>query len=195
MFQKFELWKTTVYVIDDFLIDEDIITQLKEESFIDTTIQGQNEYGFTYAQKHLFEKVKQVAITYCAENEIDFNSLALNDVQKGCLYKYDEKMVHNHLYEPHHDMVEQGFVTAIYYVDSAYTDDKWIGGELAIYKHLTFADYPNNTINILPKANRLIVFPGFLHHRVKPYFGDTPRTSLLFGWRVNESTNREPLWI
>jgi hypothetical protein len=195
MFQKFDLWKTSIYVIDDFLDDKNVIDELKKEAFIETTIEGQDEYSLTNAQNFLFEKVRQVAITYCAENDIDFDSLALNDIQKGCLYKYDQNMIHNHLYEPHHDMVEQGFVTAIYYVDSAYTDDKWIGGELAIYKHLTFADYPNNTINILPKANRLIVFPGFLHHRVKPYFGDTPRTSLLFGWRVNESTNREPLWI
>jgi hypothetical protein len=174
---------------------QSIITNLKEESFIDTTIAGQNQCDLTIAQKFLFNCVNQTIITYCIENNIDYTSLSLNDIQKGCLYKYDESMVYNHLYEPHHDIAEQGYITAIYYVASAYSDNNWVGGELAIYKHMTFADYPSNTINILPKENRLIVFPGFLHHRVKPYFGDTPRTSLLFGWRVNESSDKKPLWI
>ena len=195
MFQKFDLWKTSIYVMDNFLDNQSIIDGLKEEAFIDTTIAGQNSLGLTNSQSFLFNHVRQTVITYCADNDIDFNSLALNDIQKGCLYKYDESMVHNHLYEPHHDIAEQGYVTAIYYVDSAYSENKWVGGELAIYKHMTFADYPKNTINILPKQNRLIVFPGFLHHRVKPYFGDIPRTSLVFGWRVNESSDKIPLWI
>lgn len=195
MFQKFDLWKTSIYVLDNFLDNNDIITELKQEAFIDTTIAGQNTHGLTNAQSFLFERVKHMVITYCAENDIDFNSLALNDIQKGCLYKYDETTVHNHLYEPHHDIAEQGYVTAIYYVDSDYSEDKWVGGELAIYKHMTFADYPRNTINILPKQNRLIVFPGFNIHRVKPYFGNKPRTSLVFGWRVNESSDKRPIWI
>jgi len=195
MFNKFDLWKTSLYVLDNFLSDKQVIHNLKQEAFINTTIQGQNEYNLTDSQKILYDQVRQIGITYCAENDIDFNSLRLNDIQKGCLYKYDETMVHNHLYEPHHDMVEQGYITAIYYIDSAYQEDRWVGGELAIYKHLTFADYPHNTINILPKQNRLIMFPGFLHHRVKPYFGETPRTSMVFGWRVFEPSDLTPQWI
>ena len=195
MFNKFELWKTSIYVLDDFLSDKATIEELKKDSFITTTIQGQNEYDLNDSQKTLFEQVKLTIITYCAENNIDYSSLKINDIQKGCLYKYDETMVHNHLYEPHHDIAEQGYITAIYYIDSSYNSDQWVGGELAIYKHLTFADYPKNTINILPKSNRLIVFPGFLHHRVKPYFGEKPRTSMVFGWRVFEPTDTSPIWI
>jgi len=184
-----------VYVLDNFLSDRNAIDSLKQEAFIKTTIQGQNQFSLTSPQQVLFDQVKQTIVTYCADNDIDFNSLRLNDIQKGCLYKYDQTMVHNHLYEPHHDIAEQGYITAIYYIDSAYQEDKWVGGELAIYKHLTFADYPKNTLNILPKSNRLIVFPGFLHHRVKPYFGETPRTSMVFGWRVHEPSDLKPIWI
>ena len=195
MFNKFELWKTSLYVLDNFLSDTEVIHNLKQEAFINTTVQGQNEYNLTESQTVLFEQVRQIIITYCIENDIDYNFLKFQNLQKGCLYKYDQSMVHNHLYEPHHDMVEQSYITAIYYIDSAYQEDKWVGGELAIYKELTFANYPNNTINVLPKQNRLIVFPGFLHHRVKPYFGETPRTSMVFGWRVSETSNLIPQWI
>ena len=127
--------------------------------------------------------------------KIFFNNLELNDMQKGCLYKYDSTMVGNHLYEPHHDIGEKGFLTAIYYINSDYTEDNWVGGELTIYKQLTFADYPENSINILPKQNRLIVFPGYMIHRVKPYFGDNPRTSMVIGWAVKDGVQTPAMII
>ena len=38
----------------------------------------------------------------------------------------------------------------------------------------------------------LIIFPGFLTHRVKPYFGEKPRTSLVLGWKVKDQPRNNP---
>lgn len=194
-YQKFNLWTSAIHVVDNFVTSKSLYEELKVESLISKTIEGQDTHRMTTAQDELCKLVSMVVMNYCLENNIDYNNLDLNDLQKGCLYKYDQSKVGNHLYEPHHDIAEGGYVTAIYYVDSSYTEGVWVGGELTIYKHLTFADYPQNSINILPKQNRLIVFPGYCVHRVKPYFGDKPRTSLVFGWSVKDGKNEEPLII
>lgn len=185
----------TINVFDDFLTDKELINQLKEESKIDTTIKGQDTFNFTPCQKEFHKIANATLINYCLSNNIDYNNLELSNFQKGRLKKYDKSSVTNHLYEPHHDQVEGAFISAIYYIESDYTLDKWVGGELSIYKNLTFAEYPNNTINIEPIPNRLIMFPGFLVHRVKPYFGDNPRTSLVLGWEVKDQPKTEPIWI
>lgn len=194
-YQKFNLWATDVHVIDNFVENTKVYNQLKDESLIEKTIEGQDTYSMTSAQDELCKLVSMVVMNYCLENNIDYDNLNLNDLQKGCLYKYDQSKVGNHLYEPHHDIAEGSYITAIYYIDSSYEADKWVGGELTIYKHLTFADYPQNSINILPKQNRLIIFPGFCVHRVKPYFGDIPRTSLVFGWSVKDGQPGKPLIV
>ncbi len=185
----------TINVFDDFLTDKELINQLKEESKIDTTIKGQDTFNFTPCQKEFHKIANATLINYCLSNNIDYNNIELSNFQKGRLKKYDKSSVTNHLYEPHHDQVEGAFISAIYYIESDYTPEKWVGGELSIYKNLTFAEYPNNTINIEPIPNRLIMFPGFLVHRVKPYFGDNPRTSLVLGWEVKDQPKTEPIWI
>ena len=182
------LWASNIQVIDNFVEDYTLYNTLKEESLISKTVEGQSKNDLTNAQKEIYSMTSAAVINYCVECQIDYNSLRFANLQKGFLYKYDESMVSNHLYEPHHDIAEQSYVTAIYYIDSSYKEKEWCGGELTIYKHLTFVDYPENIINILPKPNRLIIFPGFLTHRVKPYFGDKPRSSLVFGWSVKDKT-------
>ena len=180
------LWSSNITIIDNFVQDESLIQILKDESLINKTVQGQNKEGLSSAQIQIKQMVSTSVINYCAVNEIEYNLLKFGNLQRGCLTKYDESMVSNHLYEPHHDIAEGAYITALYQVDSAYEEGKWCGGELTIYKHMSFVDYPENIVNILPKPNRLIIFPGFLTHRVKPYFGDKPRTSLVFGWSVDE---------
>jgi hypothetical protein len=194
-YQRFNLWTSSIHIVDNFVTSPELYNQLCKESMISKTIEGQDTHSLTVAQAELSKLVTAVVMNYCLENDVDYDNLNLNDLQKGCLYKYDQSKVGNHLYEPHHDMAEGGFITAIYYVDSSYVEGQWVGGELTIYKHLTFADYPQNSINILPKQNRLIIFPGFCVHRVKPYFGDKPRTSLVFGWAVKDGKNDEPLIV
>lgn len=189
------LWAVNLQVVDNFVEDEHLYSCLKEEGMIAKTVEGQNKVGMTESQKRVHAMVTGAVINYCIEYGIDYNSLKFSNLQKGCLYKYEQSMVSNHLYEPHHDIAEGSFVTAIYYVDSSYNETEWCGGELTLYKHMTFVDYPENIVNILPKQNRLIIFPGFVTHRVKPYFGDTPRTSLVFGWSVEHPTNKTVLTI
>jgi Rps23 Pro-64 3,4-dihydroxylase Tpa1-like proline 4-hydroxylase len=189
------LWSSNIQIIDNFVEDNTLCDTLKRESLISKTVEGQNNSNLSDAQKEIYFMVNITFINYCIKCQIDYNTLKLSNLQKGCLYKYDESMVSNHLYEPHHDMVEQSYITAIYYVDSSYKEKEWCGGELTIYKHLTFVDYPENIINVLPKPNRLIIFPGFLTHRVKPYFGDKPRSSLVFGWRVENKTSNTVITI
>lgn len=188
------LWTSNIQVIDNFIEDQALYSSIKNEQSISNTVEGQNKNKLTDAQSQVHHMVTLAVINYCAENHIDFNLLNFGNLQRGCLRKYDESMVSNHLYEPHHDIAEAAYITAIYYIDSSYKEDGWCGGELTIYKHLTFVDYPQNIVNILPKQNRLIIFPGFLTHRVKPYFGDVPRTSLVFGWKA-DNTSGEALTI
>lgn len=190
-----ELWSTNVTIIDDFVQDEGLVNTLKQEALIPKTVEGQNKQSLSLAQMQVKAMVNTAVINYCIQNDIEYSNLEFGNLQRGCLYKYDESMVSNHLYEPHHDMVEGAYITALYYVDSAWSEDKWVGGELCLYKQLTFADYPENIVNILPKPNRLIIFPGFVTHRVKPYFGETPRTSLVFGWSVDEPKRVEAITV
>jgi len=185
----------TIEIIDDVVQDEILIENLKKESIIATTIKGQDTFNLTEPQKKIYNILNTLIVNYCAKNNIDFNNLKLTNFQKGSLQKYDQSKVCNHLYEPHHDMVESSFITAIYYIDSDYNEKTWVGGELTIYKNLTFAEYPNNTVNILPKQNRLIIFPGFLTHRVKPYFGNKPRTSIVLGLAVKDAEEILPIII
>ena len=183
----------TIEIVDNFLEDKKLIDDLKEESKIPTTIQGQDTSNFTKSQEQFLDIVNRVIVNYCHENDIEYTNLKFSNLQKGNLEKYDQSKVSNHLYEPHHDMVESSYLTAIYYISSDYSPTNWIGGELSIYKSLTFAEYPHNTVNILPKQNRLIIFPGFLVHRVKPYFGNNPRTSLVLGWKIKDQPKVLPI--
>ena len=182
----------TIEILDNFLLDKILIDQLKKESDIVSTIQGQDNFNLTSSQQLFLLSAKKIVVNYCYQNNIDFNNLEMSNFQKGNLHKYEQTKVSNHLYEPHNDMVEGSFITAIYYIDSDYNEEIWTGGELTVYKNLTFAEYQNNAVNILPKQNRLIIFPGFLTHRVKPYFGEKPRTSLVLGWKVKDQPRNNP---
>lgn len=195
MLNKFNLWSSSIYVIDNYIEDNSLIETLKKESIISNTIEGQNKDNLSSAQEDIIQRVKISIISYCADNGIDFNSLKHNNTVKGSLNKYDETMVSNHLYEPHNDMAEGSYVTVVYYIDSSYDENNWCGGELTLYKHLTYVDFPQNIINILPKQNRLVIFPGFTTHRVKPYFGNKPRTTLVFGWSVDEPSEHKVITI
>jgi hypothetical protein len=195
MLQKIENFSNSICIYDEFIENKNLIKKLKAESKIKDTIAGQDIFNFTPAQKEFHDLINPIVLLYCIENNIDIGVIELNNFQKGMLKKYDQSMVTNHLYEPHHDIAEGGYITALYYVDSDYSEEKWVGGELAIYEKLSFVDYPGNTINILPKPNRLILFPGFYVHRVKPYFGKNPRTSIVMGWGVKDSVKEKCIMI
>lgn len=195
MIHQLNLWSTPVTIIDNFVSDWTVLSQLQAESLIESTIEGQDTFNLSTAQKTLLNMVNAILADYCLKNEIDYQNLKLSNLQKGFLYRYDQSSVTQHLYEPHHDMVEQSIISALYYINSDYDGINWCGGELCLYRELTFADYPKNVLNILPKPNRLVIFPGFTVHRVKPYFGINPRTSLVFGWSVIDGPQSQPLIV
>lgn len=186
------LWNINAKVVDDCFNEsqhtllKDYITQSRSQSVEDFTRNFQPHMAL----------INSIVCTYCMDNDIDPDTVELSNILHTCLPAYDQSQVAEHLYEPHHDMVEQSLITVIYYVDSDYTEHgAWVGGELALYKNLTFAEYPANTVNILPKSNRLVLFPGFVTHRVKPYFGKNPRRSILFGFRLCDKPSGSPRFI
>lgn len=88
------------------------------------------------------------------------------------------------------------FWSAVYYVDDGYagSPDRRLGGELELedprspminmeapdLRFRAAADAPPSTLETLvrPAAGRLLMFPGWLRHAVKPYFGEGTRISV-----------------
>ena len=95
----------TIEIVDNFLEDKKLIDDLKEESKITNTIEGQDTHNFTEPQKKFYELINKVIVNYCFENDVEYGNLKFSNLQKGNLHKYDQSKVSNHLYEPHHDMV------------------------------------------------------------------------------------------
>jgi Rps23 Pro-64 3,4-dihydroxylase Tpa1-like proline 4-hydroxylase len=185
---NYTLWKTNLVVEDNFFHTDSHRKFINYNSEQLNTIQGQDETSFAQQFPIELQLIDALVTTYAIDMGIDPLNLELANVQFGKLTAYTQDHVANHLYEPHHDMVERSIISAIYYIDSDYTETgAWVGGELTIYNELTFASYPNNTVNILPKPNRLIIFPGFLTHRVKPYFGLNPRRTVVMGWKIKDT--------
>ncbi len=187
------IWKTELIIEDNFFPrqqHEELINLNVEATGV---VKGMDHTWFQAQFPLQYTMINAMAIEYATCIGADFNNLELSNVQFGFTISYKEKHVHSHLYEPHHDLVEQSYVSAIYYIDSSFTETgDWVGGELCIYNNLTYAEYPNNAVNIRPVSNRLILFPGFLVHRVKPYFGDKPRRTIVFGWKVLDQPTDQP---
>ena len=202
MVHQLKLWPVPITVVDDFVSDQQLLEELKSETAnvdsvagLNATIQNLDENTLTSAQEKITSLVTSMVVNYCAENSIDYNNLKFSNFVKSYVYRYSEDSVNNNSYEPHHDMVEQNLITVCFYLDSAWDGITWCGGELTVYREMTFATYPANIINILPKPNRLVIFPGFIDHRVKPYFGSTPRIALVFAWSVIDTAPTVPLTI
>ena len=202
MVHQLKLWPVPITIVDDFVSDQQLLADLKSETAtvdsvagLNATIQNLDEHKLTKAQEKISSLVTSMVVNYCAENSIDYNNLKFSNFVKSYVYSYGEDSVNNNSYEPHHDMVEQNYLTVCFYLDSAWDGKIWCGGELTIYRELTFATYPANIVNVLPKPNRLVIFPGFVNHRVKPYFGSTPRVAFVFAWSVRDATPTVPLTI
>lgn len=202
MIQSYNFWAVPVTVVDDVVNDQALLQELKagpavvkSVDALNATIQSIDLERMTPAQETIVGMVSNLVFAHCTNNNIDFNNLEFSNFVKSYVYEYNEKSVSNNSYEPHHDMVEGNYITACFYLDSAWDGINWCGGELALYRELTFATYPSNVINIEPRPNRLAIFPGFIPHRVKPYFGVKPRTTLVFAWSVIDAFKSVPTII
>lgn len=114
---------------------------------------------------------------YLVGTPYDANDFSLDTLQLHSVPTYNKQMASEYILEPHTDTSSGGFFAVMYYIDLDMTTE-YVGGELALYSNLNPVDYPHNVIHITPVPNRLVIFPGGLIHRVKPYFGKTPRYSL-----------------
>lgn len=202
MIQHLKLWPVPVTVVDDFVDDTALLVELRSEPGATTSVKGLNATirnvdieHMTPSEQKIMSLVSSVVAAHCIENDIDFGNIEFSNFVKSYVYEYNELSISNYSYEPHHDMVERNYITACFYLDSAWDGVNWCGGELALYKEMTFSTYPSNTINIVPKPNRLAIFPGFMPHRVKPYFGKKPRTTLVFAWSLPDAFNHQPTII
>ena len=202
MIQTHKLWSVPVTVVDDFVADPVLLDQLKSDPAVtqqvdalNATIKSMDINSLSPVEQQIAGLVSNMVYAHCVENNIDFDNLQFSNFVKSYVYEYNQQSVHNNSYEPHHDMVEGNYITACFYLDSSWDSGNWCGGELALYREMTFATYPSNVVNIVPKPNRLAIFPGYVPHRVKPYFGKKPRTTLVFAWSVIDAFKGEPTVI
>lgn len=117
---------------------------------------------------------------YCVESGLDIELFELGNIQCHSVPKYNKKMSHEHIMEPHHDLGEGAYVAMVYYVDfdEDETEEHFVGGELTLYNELSSMEYPEGIIHIQPKENKVSFFPARVVHRVKPYFGNKPRITI-----------------
>lgn len=197
MEKKLSLWSTEIRVYDNFLTDQNVIDEIKANAEIkDYFVTTERKQSMNPALQTLLDQATMAVMAYCYEIGIEYTDLKFNNMQRNYMRTYDENTVNTYLYEPHDDIAEGGFITCLYYIDSDYKEDgPWVGGELCIHNHLTFAYYHKNVININPKPNRFVIFPGYKTHRVKPYFGKTPRAAVTMGWTVERIPKEEPITI
>jgi len=115
---------------------------------------------------------------YCEACGIDY-AMDIVNLQATWVENYNETSHHEFVHEPHHDLSEGGYLVAVYYVCTDVNSlTRFVGGDLAIYKALTYSEYPEGMVHVRAIPNRLVVFPAMLYHRIKPYFGRSPRIAL-----------------
>jgi len=186
-----------ILLVEDDVFDSALITEIS--NYITENFKSHNDVYLSLDTREfkLLDKIlptlNALLYNYCEAKGVDADRLSLRNFQMASLKAYCKELMNENLYEPHDDIAEKFFVAAIVYIDSEYTDDNWTGGELSLYKNTTYLDYPNNITNIKPLPNRVVFFPGYYVHRVKPYFGKDPRQTLVFGWEIDDQWSSRPL--
>lgn len=191
-----------VDIHNDFVLVEDNVFDKETIDNVDNWLQSTfHNYPDTYKSidkedfpyyNKIWPMVRNQLYHYCALHNEDIDRVELCNFQLSSLPYYNKDMATENFYEPHDDIAERYWAVTIIYGSSEYTDENWVGGELAIYKNTTYLNYPNNIINIKPYRNRMIMFPGYYMHRIKPYFGTKPRQGLVYGWEIHPDWNSKP---
>jgi len=186
-----------VLLVEDNVFDPILITEIS--NYITEQVKKHNESYLSLDTREfkLLDKIlptlNALLYNYCEAKGVDADRISLRNFQMSNIKAYCKELMNENLYEPHDDIAEKFFVAAVVYIDSDYTDDNWVGGELTLYKNTTYLDYPNNITNVKPLRNRVVFFPGYYVHRIKPYFGKTPRQTLVFGWEIDDQWSHRPL--
>jgi len=179
------LWQTNLLVLDNFLPHEcylDVHRFVHDQYRLKQTF-PMLSFDHTNVPPELAvwkQFTDNAFLQYAASAGLNWEMFDWTNIQASWIEKYNEKYHNEHILEPHHDLAEAGHVAIVYYIDGnvSIPGEKFVGGDLAIYKALTYAEYPEGIVHVSPVPNRLIMFPALLYHRVKPYFGDIPRVAL-----------------
>lgn len=189
----YSLWPTNIQIEDNFLPDSEF---LKIKEFMYAEFKRQKKFPLiNFDQDRLPPEVEvfkrcllSVFEIYCQNGNENSSQFSLGNFQVHQVTKYNEALSHEHIMHTHHDQAEGGYYAITYYLNVADPSDvEYLGGELAIYKNATSADYPDGIVYVKPKENRLVIFPAFLNHVVRPYFSDNPRMTIAI--LMNKSGN------
>jgi Rps23 Pro-64 3,4-dihydroxylase Tpa1-like proline 4-hydroxylase len=159
----------------------DIINQLDSQHLArDLVIDSFDPAAVPQWFEPLANKMKAIFETFCSEVNIE-NIYQPNfyQTQRTRAYAEDNAFLGN--WEPHNDIYERANWSVTYYarVDTeSILPDGYVGGELAIHDALHYANYPDCIQLVKAKANRIVIFSPLLVHRIRPYFGKTPRLSI-----------------
>lgn len=180
-----QLWPTSVLIKESLLPNNE---HLKLREFIMKEFIRQGTFpliNFDHKrlpeELNIFNTFMNAAFhEYCLESGMDVEQFVLGNFQVHSVPKYNKKMSHEHIMEPHHDLGEGAYTAVVFYIDfdETETEEHFVGGELTLYKELSSMEYPDGIIHIQPKENKLAMFPARIVHRVKPYFGDKPRITI-----------------
>lgn len=177
-------------VIEDGILDDELRTKISR--FITDKFANKQEFYLSLdpSECPYFDDVKPridaCIYDYCDQVSVDADRLKLCNFQVANFRSYDKDTWQNPFWEPHEDIAENYFLACVLYIHSSYTEQNWAGGELSVYKNFTALNWPNNAVHIRPFSNRLVMFPGYLVHKIRPYFGDNDRQSMVFGYNIQE---------
>tara|TARA_B110001454_G_scaffold16145_2_gene14640 strand:+ start:52372 stop:52983 length:612 start_codon:yes stop_codon:yes gene_type:complete len=178
------LWPTHIQIEDNVLPD---IEFAKLKNFMFEEFKRQKKFpmiNFDHdrlpTEVDLFRRFLLSAFTnYCQNAGEDSSQFEIIHFQVHQVLHYGETMADEYITHTHHDQAEGGYFAITFYLNiDEPKDDRYLGGELAVYKNSTATDYPNGIVYVKPKENRLAIFPAFLSHVVRPYFGDQPRMTI-----------------
>jgi Rps23 Pro-64 3,4-dihydroxylase Tpa1-like proline 4-hydroxylase len=125
-------------------------------------------------------KMKAIFDTFCVEAGID-NIYEPNFYQTQRTQHYRGSNAFQGNWEPHNDIYERANWSVTYYarVDTeSVLPDGYIGGELSLMDRLDYSNYPDSVQLVAAKTNRIVIFSPLTTHRIRPYFGKTPRLSI-----------------
>lgn len=182
-------FKDTILVEDDLLGSE---LRLKISDFITEHFVDKKEFYLSLdpSECPYFNSVEPIikgaVYDYCNSIAVDADRLELTNFQIANFRRYGADSWNNPFWEPHEDIAENYFLACILYIRSDYSEQNWAGGELSIYKNFTALNWPDNAVHIRPFTNRLVLFPGYLVHKIRPYFGSNDRQSMVFGYKIAE---------
>lgn len=183
---------------DNILVEDGMLAQslLNDISaFITDKFRGRSEFYLSLdpCECPYYEEVAPIinaaVYSYCESLSVDADILKLDNFQVANFRPYNKDSWDNPFWEPHEDIAENYFLAGILYIRTDYTEENWAGGELSIYKNFTALNWPENAVHIRPFTNRLVLFPGYLVHKIRPYFGVNDRQSMVFGYSIGERWN------